>query len=118
LTKDTATRAPAAERQYRWADMDAGPNPRPQDLLMYFVRLAEEQPGVEQWSEGAALTRRWIALVEGGGVTETQVTALLDDLARRPNPGSGWLDLWLRVRYWASQQGFDLGTRLTNPWAR
>jgi hypothetical protein len=86
---------------------------------MYFVRLAEEQPSVDEWSEGAALTRRWIALMEAsGGATQMQVTALLDDLVQRQEPGSGWFDLWLRVRHWASQEGFDIANHSRNPWAR
>ena len=86
---------------------------------MYFVRLAEEQPNVDQWREGAELARRWIALMESGsGATQIEVTALLNELARRLEPGSGWLDLWLRVRNWASQGGFDLANHATNPWAR
>jgi len=85
---------------------------------MYFVHLAEEQPGVDQWIEGAALTRRWIALAEGRRATQAEVTALLNDLARRPEPGSGWFDLWLRVRFWASQEGFEIAFHSKNPWAR
>jgi hypothetical protein len=85
---------------------------------MYFVRLAEEQPSVDEWTVGAALTRRWIVLTEDGRATQMQVTALLDDLARRREPGSGWFDLWLRVRHWASQGGFDIGRHSKNPWAQ
>jgi hypothetical protein len=92
------------------------PDPAGQDLVRYFTRLAQEQPGVDEWSEGAALARRWIALKEGGGI-QAEVTALLEALARRKDPGSGWHDLWMRVRNWAIESGFDVGRHQRNPWA-
>lgn len=89
-----------------------------EELLAYFSRFSREQPDVSEWSDAAVLTRRWIALLENNAAMQAEVTALLDDIARREEPGSGWYDLWLRVRAWALSAGFDVGSYSRNPWAK
>ena len=113
----TALRAVATGDLRRWPDMNDGPHLFPSDLLRYFVTLADGKPDVDEWTAGVALTRRWIALMESHGATQAQVTSLLDDIASRQDPGSGWLDLWLRARYWAMKEGFEIAYP-GNPWAR
>ncbi len=81
------------------------PNPRADDLLEYFVRFAKEQPAVEEWAHGARLTRRWLDLMGAPTVKQTDVTELVRELEAFPDPGSGWFDLLIRVRYWARKSG-------------
>jgi hypothetical protein len=89
----------------------------PSGLLSYYEGLARDQPDVAQWADGAALIRRWIALVEAGRPTQDQVTGLLDDIGRQKDPGSMFGELWSRVRNWAYLDGFELGRHAAgHPW--
>jgi hypothetical protein len=97
---------------------DFGPNQLPEDLLGYFAHLEQLQPNSGQWARGAGLAAQWIYLMRNrGSATQDQVDALLREIAAESEPGSGWLDLWLRARTWATSAGFSVPSP-TNPWAR
>jgi hypothetical protein len=92
-------------------------DPSPRGLLPYYERLAADQPDLDQWAHGAAVIRRWIALVEAGRPTQAEVSGLLDDIGTQKDPGSMFGELWSRVRNWAHREGFDLGRHATHhPW--
>lgn len=94
--------------------MSAGPNPKPEHLLAYFETLAKEQPGRMEWADGARLTRRWIDLMALPTPRQEDVDDLLHDIGAQPHPGSGRIDLWLRVRHWARTVGLAVSDQY--PW--
>jgi hypothetical protein len=87
--------------------------PEPADLLRYFEWLADEN-GRDEFVRGAALTREWIALLDAGNISQQQFDTFLDLLEDVDRPGSGYFDLWLRVRHW----GYSLGLAVPDdhPW--
>src|SRR5262249_37062157 len=51
-----------------------------------------------------------------GPVSQVEFDALLNEIETLPDsiPGSGWFDLWLRVRHWGYQGG--LSVPADHPW--
>ena len=75
-----------------------------EQLLRYFEGVDREYPGAH-WRNGAAMCRRWQALL-AGRPTQADIDAFVARLEAELNPGSGWLDLGMQFRHWARQSGF------------
>lgn len=88
----------------------------PEQLLTYFRARQKEMPGERAWEEGVRLTIRWIALLGNGPVPQAKFDALMNEIETSPDkvPGSGWFDLWLRVRHWGYQAGLSVPN--DHPW--
>lgn len=74
------------------------------ELLQYFEGVNRKYPG-EHWCNGAAMCRRWLALISDGA-TQADIDQFVARLESEPHPGSGWFDLGLQFRHWARSQGF------------
>ncbi|MGY8643955.1 MAG: hypothetical protein ACKVJU_23030 [Verrucomicrobiales bacterium] len=87
----------------------------PEQLLEYFMPLQREHPECEEWRSGAALTQKWITLMANQSVSQKEFTHLMGlvELPSKP-PGSGWFDLWIRIRYWGYESGFQVPD--AHPW--
>lgn len=78
----------------------------PEQLLEYFewMKTHHNDP---KWEQGATLIAEWIALMQQEIVLEQEFRQLYDQIeAPLQAPGSGWFDLWLRVRHWGYHKGF------------
>ncbi len=84
-----------------------------EELLAYFERLSNEQPD-SQYSIGAAMTREWLVLQHRGSVSQTEFDSFLQRLEDIESPGSGYYDLWIRVRHWAYEGGLEVPN--DHPW--
>lgn len=82
-------------------------------LLAYFDRLSNEQSD-PQYSIGAAMTREWLVLKHQGSISQTEFDSFLQRLEDIEPPGSGYFDLWIRVRHWAYEAGLDVPN--DHPW--
>jgi hypothetical protein len=94
--------------------MDEDPNP--EALLAYFKRSQQVCPEDREWSEGARLTADWIASLRKGPPSQAEFDAFILQIETIPDrlPGSGWFDLWLRVRHWGYQAGLSVPE--DHPW--
>jgi hypothetical protein len=75
-----------------------------EELLRYFEAVDREYPG-EHWRNGAAMCRRWLALL-ADGASQTAIDEFVARLEAEKDHGSGWLDLGMQFRHWAKSQGF------------
>lgn len=85
----------------------------PQALQDYFDRLASESARTE-YVRGAEMTREWITLLGIDSVSQAQFNEFFFRLEDINGAGSGYFDLWMRVRHWGYQLGFSVPD--DHPW--
>ena len=88
-------------------------NDEHRQLLEYFETLAA-QTSRREFVRGASLTREWLALRRREDITQELFDEFMHRIEDFDACGSGYFDLWLRVRHW----GYSLGLLVPeqHPW--
>lgn len=69
-------------------------------IVDYYQRLADTEG--PQWLLGLFMAKHWLALLRAETVDKEEVLLFVQTLeAEKMKQGSGWLDLFIRVRIWA-----------------
>lgn len=74
-------------------------------LVGYFEGLANrEKEDANSWVLGLFMAKNWMRLLGEAQVNLEEAKLFLRALeAERTKQGSGWSDLWYRVRYWTEE---------------
>ena len=75
-----------------------------QQMLAYFERQSRENTD-PHWQRGVEMCRHWADIKKSP--SQATIDQFLLDFSAESNPGTGWIDLGLRFRFWARSEGFE-----------
>jgi hypothetical protein len=76
--------------------------PAAKEVVNYFQKLVDDKG--DQWLLGLFMAKQWLRLLESGHYDPDEVSLFIRTLeAERLRQGSGWSDLYIRVKRWAAE---------------
>lgn len=78
-----------------------------EELRTYFASVSAKYPENPHWKNGVEMCDWWLRLSNSSSVTQGDVDFFIKRLSEEKDAGSGWIDLGMQFRHWASLHGFS-----------